>query len=246
MADCGRERIDHNCSRKVAPLTLPHEHAPILLYWSRVFAPYYCKRSGSGLRADGARSVRSAVQRLREGGRNAATGAAPLILSWLPHASLAVASSPLCLSSLSGQPPPLLFNTMAALGTGGKQGTTEWEDILRSKGILPPEKSADELASDTLKAMVEERVESYDPHAAKDVSALDVDLEEADEEEEAILRTYRDARLAEMKAASTKRRYGPGIAYISATDWKAEVTNAEQDLPVVVLLVRLCEGKLLP
>nr|WOE55212.1 PhM00076.1 [Neoporphyra haitanensis]WOE55313.1 PhF00076.1 [Neoporphyra haitanensis] len=125
---------------------------------------------------------------------------------------------------------------MAALGTGGKQGTTEWEDILRSKGILPPEKSADELASDTLKAMVEERVESYDPHAAKDVSALDVDLEEADEEEEAILRTYRDARLAEMKAASTKRRYGPGIAYISATDWKAEVTNAEQDLPVVVLL----------
>lgn len=142
--------------------------------------------------------------------------------------------------------PPLLFGIMAALGTGGKQGTTEWEDILRSKGILPPEKSADELAADTLKAMVEERVESYDPHAAKDVSALDVDLEEADEEEEAILRTYRDARLAEMKAASAKRRYGPGIAYISATDWKAEVTNAEQDLPVIVLLVRLCKGQLLP
>ncbi|GAB0494643.1 hypothetical protein MMPV_005939 [Pyropia vietnamensis] len=125
---------------------------------------------------------------------------------------------------------------MAALGTGGKQGTTEWEDILRSKGILPPEKSADELASDTLKAMMEERVEAYDPHANKDVSALDVDLEEADEEEEAILRTYRDARLAEMKAALGKRRYGPGIAYISATDWKAEVTNAEKELPVIVFL----------
>lgn len=129
---------------------------------------------------------------------------------------------------------------MAALGTGSKQGTTEWEDILRSKGILPPEKSADELASDTLKAMMEERVENYDPHATKDVSALDADLEEADEEEEAILRTYRDARLAEMKAASGKRRYGPGIAYISATDWKAEVTNAEKELPVIVFLVRPC------
>lgn len=132
---------------------------------------------------------------------------------------------------------------MAALGTGSKQGTTEWEDILRSKGILPPEKSADELASDTLKAMMEERVETYDPHAAKDVSALDADLEEADEEEEAILRTYRDARLAEMKAASGKRRYGPGIAYISATDWKAEVTNAEPELPVIVFLVRCAACK---
>lgn len=135
---------------------------------------------------------------------------------------------------------PFFVDVMAALGTGGKQGTTEWEDILRSKGILPPEKSADELASDTLKAMMEERVDSYDPHANKDVSALDADLEEADEEEEAILRTYRDARLAEMKAAAGKRRYGPGIAYISATDWKAEVTNAEKELPVIVFLVRSC------
>ncbi|OSX71895.1 hypothetical protein BU14_0491s0003 [Porphyra umbilicalis] len=125
---------------------------------------------------------------------------------------------------------------MAALGTGGKQGTTEWEDILRSKGILPPEKSADELAADTLKAMVEDRVDTYDPHANKDVDELDVDLEEADEEEEAILRQYRDTRLAEMKELSGRRRYGPGLTFISATDWKAEVTNAGDDVPVIVFL----------
>jgi len=127
---------------------------------------------------------------------------------------------------------------MAALGTGSKQGTTEWEDILRSKGILPPEKSADELAADTLKAMVEDRVDTYDPHANKDVDELDVDLEEADEEEEAILRQYRDTRLAEMKELSGRRRYGPGLTFISATDWKAEVTNAGDDVPVIVFLVR--------
>lgn len=126
---------------------------------------------------------------------------------------------------------------MAALGTGTEKGTTEWEDILRAKGILPPEKSADELAADTLKAMMEERVEAYDPHAAKGVDALEEDLEEADEEEEAILRTYRNTRLAEMKAAAGQRRYGPGLAYISATDWKAEVTNAGEELPVIVFLV---------
>ncbi len=39
---------------------------------------------------------------------------------------------------------------MACLGTGGKKESTEWEDILKSKGIIP-EKTEEELAQEALK-----------------------------------------------------------------------------------------------
>lgn len=72
--------------------------------------------------------------------------------------------------------------TMATLGTGGPKESTEWDDILRSKGIIP-EKTVDELANDVLKTMVEEKVENFDPHANKSVTQLDEDLEDADSDE---------------------------------------------------------------
>jgi hypothetical protein len=128
---------------------------------------------------------------------------------------------------------------MASLGTGSKKETTEWDDILRSKGILP-EKSADELAEDVLKGMVEERVESYDPHENKGLDELDEELEDADSDEEAILREYRERRLGQLKEAAMKKRFGPGVHYVPANDWKAEVTNAGDDVYVIVHLVGFC------
>lgn len=127
-------------------------------------------------------------------------------------------------------------DTMATLGTGGKKETTEWEDILRSKGILP-EKTPDELANDVLKGIVQERVESYDPHANKDVAELDEELEDADSEEEAILNEYRNKRIEQMKADACRRKFGPGVEYVAAEDWKAQVTEAGESVFVVVHLV---------
>lgn len=126
---------------------------------------------------------------------------------------------------------------MATLGTGSKKETTEWDDILRSKGILP-EKTAEELAEDVLKGIVEERIESYDPHENKHVSQLDEELEDADSEEEEILNSYREKRIEQMKESMRKRRYGPGLEYVAAEDWKSQVTSAGEDVFVVVHLVR--------
>jgi hypothetical protein len=129
---------------------------------------------------------------------------------------------------------------MATLGTGSKKESTEWDDILRAKGILP-EKSADELAEEVLKGMVEEKIDSYNANESKDVDALDAELEDADSDEEAVLNQYRERRIEQMKAAAMKRRYGPGIEYVPATDWKAQVTEAGEEIYVVVHLVSCFE-----
>jgi hypothetical protein len=125
---------------------------------------------------------------------------------------------------------------MASLGTGAKKDSTEWDDILKKKGILP-QKSPEELAEEVLKGMVKERVDSYDPHENKGIGELDDDLEDADSDEEEILRQYRVRRIGQLKEAAMKRRFGPGVRYVPAVDWKAEVTNAGGDVFVVVHLV---------
>ncbi len=124
---------------------------------------------------------------------------------------------------------------MACLGTGGKRETTEWEDILKSKGIIP-EKTEEELVEEALHEVVEETVERYDPHENKDLDELEEDLEDADSDEEAILEQYRQKRIMEMKAAAARPRFGPGVTFLSATDWKREVTEAGADIYVVVHL----------
>eukprot|EP00173_Palmaria_palmata_P005135 Plantae.Rhodophyta-Palmaria_palmata.ctg8404.p1 GENE.Plantae.Rhodophyta-Palmaria_palmata.ctg8404~~Plantae.Rhodophyta-Palmaria_palmata.ctg8404.p1 ORF type:complete len:234 (-),score=46.65 Plantae.Rhodophyta-Palmaria_palmata.ctg8404:103-804(-) len=124
---------------------------------------------------------------------------------------------------------------MATLGTGGPKESTEWDDILRSKGIIP-EKTVDELANDVLKTMVEEKVENFDPHSSKSVAQLNEDLEDADSDEEEILSQYRERRMQEMRALALKRKFGPGVEYIPANEWKAQVTEAGDDTFVIVHL----------
>lgn len=126
---------------------------------------------------------------------------------------------------------------MATLGTGGKKESTEWDDILKSKGIIP-EKTPDEVAEEQLKEVVKETVEAYDPYEGKDVSALEEDMEEADSDEERILESYRKKRIEEMRSEAMKTKYGPGVRFVSADVWKAEVTDAGEDVYVVVHLVR--------
>lgn len=133
---------------------------------------------------------------------------------------------------------------MATLGTGGKKESTEWDDILRKKGIIP-EKTAEELAEEQLKEIVEETVEAYDPHESKSVRQLDEDLEDADSEEERILQSYRERRLQQMKQDAMRVKYGPGVKFISAADWKLEVTKAPEDVYIIVHLfqqgIEACE-----
>lgn len=127
---------------------------------------------------------------------------------------------------------------MAALGTGGPKESTEWDDILRSKGIIP-EKTPDEVAEEQLKTLVQDTVENYDPHERKDLDTLDEDLEDADSDEERILESYRQKRLQQMREEAMKPRYGPGVTHVPANEWKFQVTEAGSGVYVVVHLVRI-------
>lgn len=126
---------------------------------------------------------------------------------------------------------------MATLGTGAPKQSTEWDDILKSKGIIP-EKTPEEEAEEALKDLVQETVERYDPHERKTVDQLDEELEEADSDEERLLESYREKRMEQMRQEMMKKKFGPGVSYIAANDWKAEVTEAGEDVYVVIHLVR--------
>lgn len=131
---------------------------------------------------------------------------------------------------------------MASLGTGGAKESTEWDDILKAKGIIP-EKTQEELTEEALKELVEETVEQYDPHEKKGLDTLEEDLEEADSDEERMLQGYREKRLAQMRAEAMKPRFGPGVTHVSANEWKAQVTEAGRDVYVIVHLVRCLMGE---
>ena len=89
--------------------------------------------------------------------------------------------------------------------------TTEWEDILAAKGIVPAkaDPAAEEAAA---RAVVEAGVEAAaaaraaDPHAHKSLEELDEAAEE--EGDSAVIASYRSARIAEIKAAAARNRFG--------------------------------------
>ncbi|CAN8070680.1 unnamed protein product [Agarophyton chilense] len=124
---------------------------------------------------------------------------------------------------------------MATLGTGGPKESTEWDDILKAKGIIP-EKTPEELAEEQLKDIVEQTVETYDPHERKTVQQLEEDLEDADSDEEIILEKYRQKRIQQMRTEAMRPKFGPGVRHVPACDWKAEVTEAGADIYVIVHL----------
>ena len=83
---------------------------------------------------------------------------------------------------------------------------TEWNDVLRAKGILPPKPKEAEVTEEDLIAMVEKTIKQKS--GQKDLDELDLDeLDELeDEEEERILLQMRMQRMAEMKALSEKSK----------------------------------------
>ncbi|ORX43573.1 thioredoxin-like protein [Hesseltinella vesiculosa] len=110
---------------------------------------------------------------------------------------------------------------------------TEWNDILRARGILPPkdEQSKDEIEDwfmETLKA----KQEADQSLANKTLDELD-ELE--DEEDDRIIAEYRRKRLEEMQASAAKEKYGD-VMEISKPEFIKQVTEASQECMVVVHL----------
>ncbi|KAI9295471.1 thioredoxin-like protein [Neoconidiobolus thromboides FSU 785] len=115
---------------------------------------------------------------------------------------------------------------------------TEWNDILRAKGILPPkEPSKEELVEKAL----EEAIEAHQAKQNSHQKYEDYELDELDEfedlEDESILNIYREKRLQEMKLLASKQKYGE-IIQINRPDFIREVTEASEHAPVIVHLFK--------
>ncbi|KAI9351058.1 thioredoxin-like protein [Pilaira anomala] len=112
---------------------------------------------------------------------------------------------------------------------------TEWNDILRSKGILPPKDvEKDDRMEDAFVDMVRAREEKLNSLENKDLDELD-ELE--DLEDDQILNQYRHKRMMEMQALAAKEKFGE-VYDISKPDFIREVTEASKDCYVVVHLYK--------
>lgn len=105
---------------------------------------------------------------------------------------------------------------------------TEWNDILRAKGILPARPKTPEIEDPEPAENIKNYGETID-----DLDALLDD--ELDEDEEAIMLQMRNQRMSELKAKMEKDKFGI-VKEITAQSWTQEVNQAGEGIWVVVHL----------
>ncbi|TRZ02335.1 hypothetical protein DNTS_018994 [Danionella cerebrum] len=111
---------------------------------------------------------------------------------------------------------------------------TEWNDILRKKGILPPkEKEPEEDEEDQIHQQ-QSVVKSYETMTLEE---LEENEDEFSEEDEAAMESYRQKRLAEWKAQQMKCVFGE-VNEISGQDYVQEVNKAGEGIWVVLHLYK--------
>ncbi|XP_064455913.1 phosducin-like protein 3 [Ornithodoros turicata] len=117
---------------------------------------------------------------------------------------------------------------------------TEWNDVLRQKGILPPkEKTEKTFTEDEIVNIVESTVQEKLSGNEKQLEDLTLEeLEELeDEEDERVLLEYRRKRMAEINAIAQKSKYGD-VREISADDYVEQVNKAGDGIWVVLHLYK--------
>jgi len=114
---------------------------------------------------------------------------------------------------------------------------TEWNDILRQKGIIPEKEKEKEFTEDEIVNMVESAVQKQMKGNTKDFADMTLDEIEAleDEEDEKVVRHYRQQRLQEIKNHLSRARYGD-VREITAQDYVQEVNKAGEGVWVVLHL----------
>jgi len=115
---------------------------------------------------------------------------------------------------------------------------TEWNDILRKKGIIPEkEKPEAEVTEEEVIKMMDKKIKEMS--GKKDLEDMNLDeLDELeDEEDERVLAEYRNQRLAEMKAHLEASKYGV-VKEITAPEYVKEVNQAGDGVYVVLHLYR--------
>ncbi|NXC49145.1 PDCL2 protein, partial [Penelope pileata] len=112
---------------------------------------------------------------------------------------------------------------------------TEWNDILRKFGILPPkDEPKDETEEMVLRLQKEAEVKPYERMTLKELKEAEDDFDEADRK---AVEMYRQQRLQEWKCLQKRQKYGE-LREISGEQYVKEVTNAPEDVWVIIHLYR--------
>jgi len=116
---------------------------------------------------------------------------------------------------------------------------TEWNDVLRSKGILPPKQKEAEISEEQIVKMLDTTIQERTEGSRRNLEGLSLDeLDELeDEEEERILQAMKSKRLQEMKQDMAKKKYGQ-VLEISAQDYVLEVNKAGEGVWVILHLYK--------
>ncbi|KAJ3392171.1 hypothetical protein HDU84_004663 [Entophlyctis sp. JEL0112] len=119
---------------------------------------------------------------------------------------------------------------------------TEWNDILREKGIIPEK----EITEEQLIELVDETMEKKYGLVAGGEKLLEAcsldELNELEDEidldqDDRILEQYRKQRMAELHQLAKREIYG-SVVQISKPDWQTEVTNASKNVPVTLIIYK--------
>lgn len=116
---------------------------------------------------------------------------------------------------------------------------TEWNDILRKKGILPSKDNLNELEKEAeeeeeQRILQQSIVKTYEDMTLEE---LEENEDEFNEEDERAVEMYRQQRLAEWQATKLKNKFGE-VLEISGKDYVQEVTKAGEGLWVILHLYK--------
>ena len=114
---------------------------------------------------------------------------------------------------------------------------TEWNDVLRAKGIIPAKAKEAGITEEQIVDIVERTVQeklNKDHLAEKTLDELD-ELE--DDEDERVLAEYRRKRIAEMRSLQERAKFG-SVIEITAVDYVKEINQAGPDTWVVLHLYK--------
>jgi hypothetical protein len=110
---------------------------------------------------------------------------------------------------------------------------TEWNSVLRKKGIIPEKEFSEKELEDIVVRAAEDKIHK---HHLEDKTMDELD-ELEDDEDERVLAEYRRKRIAEMQARADKAKYG-AVLEITAIDYVKEVNQAGDGVWVVLHLYR--------
>uniref|UniRef100_A0A8C5MFI2 Phosducin-like protein 3 n=1 Tax=Leptobrachium leishanense TaxID=445787 RepID=A0A8C5MFI2_9ANUR len=139
---------------------------------------------------------------------------------------------------VADSPQPEAAMDRAAHCTVGSQdpnADTEWNDILRKKGILPPKETPKDEEDEEPEILSHQSVvKTYEDMTLEELEEHEDDL---NEEDERAIELYRQQRMAEWQATQVKNKFGE-VGEISGQDYVQEVTKAGKDLWVILHLYK--------